>query len=720
MTAAPLRFPYGASYSPLVFPQENWQRDLERMAANGMNLVRVADVHGSWDQIEIQAGVYRLDKLAQFYQAAQCFDIQILLAVGTSCPPLWLATQHPDLAVLSNRGERYPLGASYHWACIHHPALIAAAQRYIEHLAQLATPQPNHFGWQISNELGFPFMPAREDEQLSLYCYCDHCKERFREWVRQKYGDLETLTHAWAWGTSYLWYNDWQEVTPPETTPNAWSGVTRWLDWRLFWQQAFAEFAGWQHDLIHALDPEHPTSVNTFNFKGYDRFGVYMGLDQWQVAERVDHIGYDLYPGSGEKIRKRSESTSMFLDHGKSVAHRRGTDFWLHEVESGPIGGWVLGPDYNTAAQDILRNGLEALGHDVKLMLYQPWQEWDYQPLHWGALVDLDGKPTVRLSAAGELGRFLQSHAALFRETHVPRGEVAILESKANAIFFRGVGQEDTLFEAQRGAYRVFWEQGYQVDFITPASILDGSATGYPVIVLPLMGLISEPLAQALGDYVHQGGVLVGFARCGTLAENGFYHHHLPVTGLAEAFGLINVEPDDQANLPVYFEGKSYTAWMKRDLLTPVPDSEVLGIFEDQRAAVTSNQYGDGYGLYFACQADGGYLHEEGGLLAAVWQSMRERLALEPRLQISYPNRIGREVDGHLLETPAGLVLIISNYAKMPQTITIHIKDIPGKITQASELFPNSGVLKWQQREGLLTFSITLNAEEGKIIEICY
>ena len=96
-------YPYGASYSPLVFPEDTLQRDLTCMEENGMNLVRVADVHGSWDQIEIRPGFYRLDKLEKFYQAADQYGVRVLLAVGTSCPPLWLATENPDLPLLSSR-----------------------------------------------------------------------------------------------------------------------------------------------------------------------------------------------------------------------------------------------------------------------------------------------------------------------------------------------------------------------------------------------------------------------------------------------------------------------------------------------------------------------------------------------------------------------------------------------------------------------------------------
>jgi beta-galactosidase len=105
--------------------------------------------------------------------------------------------------------------------------------------------------------------------------------------------------------------------------------------------------------LIKSEIPDHPTSINTFNFESYDRFGSVTGLDQWQLVKKVDHIGYDLYPGRGNKLASRPEHTSMFLDHGRSVANITGREFWLHEVESGPIGGWVMGPDHRTDAADI-------------------------------------------------------------------------------------------------------------------------------------------------------------------------------------------------------------------------------------------------------------------------------------------------------------------------------------------------------------------------------
>ena len=87
----------------------------------------------------------------------------------------------------------------------------------------------------------------------------------------------------------------------------------------------------------------------------------------------------------------------MCLDLGRSTAEPAGKDFWLLETESGPINGWVMGPHRNVNGKDLYRNVLDAVSQGAKLCLYQGFREWDFQPIHWGGLVDLDGNPTDRL-----------------------------------------------------------------------------------------------------------------------------------------------------------------------------------------------------------------------------------------------------------------------------------------------------------------------------------
>jgi len=709
--------PYGATYSPLVYKEESWERDLEMMSKADMNIIRTGDI-GTWERIEVEKGKYDLEQLQRFYGLAAKYNIYIFLGTGTCTPPLWLAQQFPDVRIKSSRGELYPLGASYHWACIHHPGYQEACERYITELSKFAIKQPNHFGWQISNEIGFPFNPTRESGDIDLYCYCDHSKENFQTWMRDKYGTIDKVTKAWTWSPSNFVYQQWSDLFPPEAMPKTWSGVTRWLDWRIFWQQAFTDHAAWQHSLIRKNDPDHPTSVNTFNFKGYDRFGVYTGLDQWKKSEVVDHIGYDLYPGSGNKLAARPEHSSMFLDHGRSVSYFAGSDFWIHEVESGPIGGWVLGPDHKTDEKDILNMCLESIGHDAKMIVYMPWREWDFMPLHWGALVDLKSNATPRYEASAVIGRYLKENSAFLEKARVPKGQVALLESKSNAIVLRGMGEEDQLFQAQRGAYRAFWEKGFRVDFITEKQLLTGKADDYKIICLPLMGLIPQELAQALRDYATGGGVVIAFARCGTLDERGWSHPDLPITELRELFGIDKIEPDHLDTQNIHLNGQSYQSWINRDIIHPGNDTEILAEFDDGLPAITLSSCGNGLGIYLATQADGGYLNPGAGVISDVIDLTSQRAGFSPAISINYDSMNGREIDPHVLDTPERSEIIITNYSENPHQVELSLRETKRKVLQTKLGIIDPKPLNIKQTDTEIHLSFNLESKEVQIISI--
>lgn len=715
-------FPFGASYSPLIFSEEDWDQDLELMQDAGMTLIRAGDVHGSWDRLEPREGEFELEILEKFYKRADQYGIDILLGNGASCPPLWLATKFPDVLLLSSRGERYPLAASYHWACIHHPGYLEKLEIYIRTLAEFVITQPNHFGWQITNEIGFPFMPARDHNQLGLYCYCSHCKEKFRQWVEEKYTDLDILTEAWSWGTTNFVYNSWEDISPPESLPSSWSGVTRWLDWRLFWQEAFAKYAGWQDQLIKQIDPKHPTSVNTFNFKGYDRFGTYMGLDQWQVAKQVDHIGYDLYPGSGNKLAARPEHSSMFLDHGRSVSESAGTEFWIHEIESGPIGGWLMGPNHKTDGKDVLNYTVECIGHNAKVLLYMPWKEWGYQPLRWGALVDLDSKSTERYEKVKLFGSFLQENSDFLRVAINRSSKVAILESKSNAIFLRGTDDEELLFKAQRGAYQVFWEKGFSVDFVPVSELSLERLSKYDHILLPLLGLLSDESALILADFVKNGGTIFGFARLATLDEDGWYHHQLPIQGIKMIFGFEKVEADSAYNGKISFGGEKYPTHLNRDLVEVSENVEIFGEFSDGYPAITINRWGEGLGVYIATHADGAFVEGQSNkLLGGVVDMLLKRTGSSPEFKIRGGGNRATSIDPHVLEANNKTWVLFSNYSSARLEIDFSLITDKREPETANEIYPLKTKLAFSVDDDLISIDgLVFNPKEVKLIEIIW
>ena len=185
---------------------------------------------------------------------------------------------------------------------------------------------------------------------------------------------------------------------------------------------------------------------------------------------------------------------------------------------------------------------------------------------------------------------------------------MAILESKPNAIFLKGVNEEELLFKAQRGFYRAFWDRGFSVDFITPDQLNEKTLHNYKAICLPLMGLLDESRALLLENYVKKGGILFGTSRLATLDEKGWTHFDLPLKSLGNIFGILKIEADTFTDQKIEYKDQFYTPSINRDLLMIDDTTEVLATYSDGYPAITRARLGDGFGVYISTQADIGLL----------------------------------------------------------------------------------------------------------------
>jgi beta-galactosidase len=434
-----------------------------------MTCIRSAELLASWDYIEKVRGQPDWGWLDALFAAAQRHGLRILLGSGSPNPPIWLLDIYPDAQIVDREGHPFPTGTVWGWACRNHPGYRAEVERYLKLLLARYGEHPALWAWQIDNEPGYPFITRRGEEHPRLYDYNPYTGAAFRAWLQAKYRDLEALNMAWRWDCTHHQYSEWAQIQPPRSMPQEWGVVAAWLDWRTFLYENMAEFVGWQHAIIKAHDERHPTMTNIFALSGRE---VEMGLDPWLMAAQADAIGYDLYPGirrepgGGPHFLAAPEYISMFLDMGRSTALHAGVEFWLPELESGPINGWALGPDYTTRPADIIRYNLEALGHGARAILYQGYREWPCIPIHWGALADFRGRTTARYDAAAKINRMIGDYADLFRAATPPRAEVAIYDDTRNTTLLHGMGADDLRKRCLRGAYTTLWRAGHLVDFI--------------------------------------------------------------------------------------------------------------------------------------------------------------------------------------------------------------------------------------------------------------
>ena len=213
------QFLHGGDYNP-----EQWwdepdeiNQDFALFKQAKINTVTVGIF--SWAKLEPQEGNYDFSWLDEIFDRVEEMNGHVILATPSGARPAWLAQKYPEVLRTDNWGNKRGFGGR-HNHCLTSPI-------YRKKVYEINTKLAEHFGqrkslvlWHISNE-------------YSGECYCDLCKDAFRKWLKNKYGDLATLNHAW-WNTFWSHtYNEWDQVNPPSPLSEMGNkGMS--LDWKRF------------------------------------------------------------------------------------------------------------------------------------------------------------------------------------------------------------------------------------------------------------------------------------------------------------------------------------------------------------------------------------------------------------------------------------------------------------------------------------------------------
>jgi hypothetical protein len=235
---------------------------------------------------------------------------------------------------------------------------------------------------------------------------------------------------------------------------------------------------------------------------------------------------------------------------------------------------------------------------------------------------------------------------------------------------------------------------------------------------MPLLGLLDSEHADVLASYVEAGGILVGFARCATLDERGWYHPRLPIPSLGAVFGIEHIEADVLKEPQILFNRRSFNAWMNRDMVTPAQGTNVVACFQDGMPAVTAHEHGKGLGVYIATQADAGFLQPDGKILAEVIRSIAHPQIITSQAWIEGDIPRAAGIDPHILRTEDKTMVLFSNYLDKDTAVIFHIASPGIKLTQIKEIFPDQVGLEWSLLQGDLSIKLRFQKKEVKVIEI--
>jgi beta-galactosidase len=471
---------YGGDYNPELWPEEVWERDVALMREAGVTLVSVGVF--SWGMLEPRPGEFEFGWLDRVLGLLHDGGIAVDLGTPTAAPPPWFLHRHLRARPVTRDGLLLG-GGSRQTYCPSSPAYGRAAAGITRQLAERYGSHPAVVLWHVNNEYGAPLGE----------CYCETSAAAFRDWLRERYGDLGTLNDHWGAAFWSQRYGQWDEIDAPRTSATAVNPAQR-LDFARFSSDALLACFRRERDILHALSPGIPVTTNFMatNCKS---------VDYWRWAPEVDVISNDNY--------LTAEATDGYLGLAMSADMSRslaGGGPWLLMEHSTSAVSWQ---PRNIAKRpgEMRRNSLAHLARGADGVLFFQWRASRIgAEKHHSAMLPQGGTGTRVWREVVGLGAEVAALASL-RGT-VVEPDLALLwdwESWwAHELDWRPSVDLGYL-ERVRAWHEAAFRAGLTADFAHPEADL----SRYPLVVVPSLYLTTERAAANLRRYVEGGGTLL-------------------------------------------------------------------------------------------------------------------------------------------------------------------------------------------------------------------
>lgn len=266
-------FHLGVDYYPSHWPEEMWEPDVSRMKDTNFTYVRVNEF--DWTLLEPEEGAYNFTILDETIDLIGRHGLKAIIGTPTAAPPNWIAEKY-DIYPVDSQNDTMHFGARRHYS-FSSPDFRRLSAKMTEQLAKRYGNNSVVAGWQLDNEFG----GARS--------YDKHSIERFRAWLEDKYGTIESLNERQGrvfWSSQYIGF---EAILPPFLEVYIGNQAHK-LDWYRFSSDMVIEFAKEQTAILRKYAPHQAVTTNFMN--------MFTEFDHHKLAREVglDFVTWDNYP----------------------------------------------------------------------------------------------------------------------------------------------------------------------------------------------------------------------------------------------------------------------------------------------------------------------------------------------------------------------------------------------------------------------------------------
>ena len=611
---------FGVAYYPEYMPYDRIDEDFEMMKQAGINVVRIAE--STWSTLEPAEGTFDFSFIDRVLDKAQETGMQVIVGTPTYAVPAWLARKDPDVLVTAKAGRAFY--GHRQLINILNPTYLRCGERVIRALMEHTAGHPQVIGFQIDNETKHY---GNDGEQM---------QRLFREYLKEKYGDTESLNRAFClayWSNSI---HSWDDLPDMRGCING--GLAG--EYEAFKRTQAAKFLAWQAQIIEQYRRPDQFITHNFDFEwkkfGADiaqdglSYGVQPDMNHFEASACVDLAGTDIYFHTQDQLTGAEAAFG-----GDSIRCLKDDNYLVLESQAQAFKYWTPYPgQLKLHAYSHLASG--ALGE-----LY-----WNWHSIHngyetyWRGVLSHDLLPNRTFEEIGVIGREWQEHGREMAGL-IKKNRIALLTDNRSltALKWFPIDRDVSYNDVVRWMYDSLYEMNLECDVVDVHALEEDR---YDMIVVPALYCAEEDLIRRLRTFAQRGGVLVSSFRsfvadgCASVYPDALPH------GLTDCFGVTYNEFTEPGRVCLRGEKLSYYMELLR-----TQGAESLADYEHPYwgayAAVTRHGFGKGAAYYVGCYTSKAFLKE------IYRQAAGDAGIPVPALQWPVTVRSGRTPDGRTL-----------------------------------------------------------------------
>lgn len=525
----------GKARAPMLEPvsaasAEAWRKDLLKIKGLGFNTVRT---WVEWNTGEPREGEFHLENLDLLLKLAEETDLRVEVQVYVDSAPEWVGAKYPDGRYAAQDGQPIPSQAAPGY-CFDHQGVRQTILAFYREVARHAEASPAFYAWDLWSEPAALNWVRIAYKAEPMFCYCPSSIARFRAWLQQKYGTLESLNEAW-----HRTFTDWKQVEPPRYGTIL--TYTDFMDWRIYYGEKLAQDLKTRNDAVKSIDPSHLTTSHAPNPSPLVRTlaDPYDPTDDYLMKDSVDYFGTSFYPKLTSPDRNWTlERRVLAMDLTASMTGGRG--FFVGELQSGyGIHGTTVGSPVTSGDLEMWTWGMVSRGaRAINYYAYYPMNA-GYESGGYG-MVNLDGSLTERSRKAGEIAKQIQANADLLLDAKPEPAEAAVIFSPLAPLVggYDEDGSRLAMHQAVAGYHRMFFERNLRLDVLSARELSQDHLERYKLVIVPYPLMLTRQEADTLHAYVESGGHLFIEARPGWVDERGHAQERIPGFGWDRTLGV--------------------------------------------------------------------------------------------------------------------------------------------------------------------------------------